>query len=162
MCPKTRSTPLPLNGKWIQTSFGRVKASVADGGLEFSHERVYNKTRAMMDLEKLIGLFENESKDSPEKGLQKKDEAETPSLNIRFRHAGDMFFPVNAPGKTKLKKYLIAQKIDSERRDRLPLLECCGKIVYVYGVGISDDVKISNETKRIVCVEFETEESFLG
>ena len=35
-------------------------------------------------------------------------------------------------------------------------------IVYVYGVGISDDVKISNETKRIVCVEFETEESFLG
>lgn len=162
LCPQTRSTPLPLNGKWIKTSFGRVKASVADGGLEFSHERVYNKTRAMMDLEKLIMLFENESEDSPEKGLQKKDEAETPSLNIRFRHAGDMFFPVNAPGKTKLKKYLIAQKIDSERRDRLPLLECCGKIVYVYGVGISDDVKISNETKYIVCVEFETEESFLG
>lgn len=25
-----------------------------------------------MDLEKLIGLFENESEDSPEKGLQKK------------------------------------------------------------------------------------------
>ena len=115
-----------------------------------------------MDLEKHIMLFENESKDSPEKGLQKKDEAETPSLNIRFRRAGDMFFQVNAPGKTKLKKYLIAQKIDSERRDRLPLLEFCGKIVYVYGVGISDDVKISNETKCIVCVEFETEESFLG
>ena len=162
LCPQTRSTPLPLNGKWIKTSFGRVKASVADGGLEFSHERVYNKTRAMMDLEKLIGLFENEANDTPADGLKIKNNVEALSLNIRFRHAGDMFFPVNAPGKTKLKKYLIAQKIDSERRDRLPLLECCGKIVYVYGVGISDDVKISNETKYIVCVEFETEESFLG
>ena len=162
MRPQTRSTPLPLNGKWIQTSFGRVKASVADGGLEFSHERVYNKTRAMMDLEKLIGLFENEANDTPADGPKIKNNVEALSLNIRFRHAGDMFFPVNAPGKTKLKKYLIAQKIDSERRDRLPLLEYCGKIVYVYGVGISDDVKISNETKCIVCVEFETEESFLG
>lgn len=162
LCPQIRSTPLPLNGKWIQTSFGRVKASVADGGLEFSHERVYNKTRAMMDLEKLIGLFENEANDTPADGLKIKNNVEALSLNIRFRHAGDMFFPVNAPGKTKLKKYLIAQKIDSEQRDRLPLLDCCGKIVYVYGVGISDDVKISNETKRIVCVEFETEESFLG
>ena len=28
LCPQTSSTPLPLNGKWIQTSFGRVKASV--------------------------------------------------------------------------------------------------------------------------------------
>lgn len=162
LCPQTRSTPLPLNGKWIQTSFGRVKASVSDGGLEFSHERVYNKTRATMDLEKLIGLFENEANDTPADGLKIKNNVEALSLNIRFRHAGDMFFPVNAPGKTKLKKYLIAQKIDSERRDRLPLLECCGKIVYVYGVGISDDVKISNETKRIVYVEFETEESLLG
>ena len=115
-----------------------------------------------MDLEKLIGLFENEANDTPADGLKIKNNVEALSLNIRFRHAGDMFFPVNASGKTKLKKYLIAQKIDSEQRDRLPLLECCGKIVYVYGVGISDDVKISNETKRIVCVEFETEESFLG
>lgn len=59
-----------LQRKWIQTSFGRVKASVADGGLEFSHERVYNKTRAMMDLEKLIGLFENEANDTPADGLK--------------------------------------------------------------------------------------------
>ena len=75
---------------------------------------------------------------------------------------GTGIIPILLCGKTKLKKYLIAQKIDSERRDRLPLLECCGKIIYVYGVGISDDVKISNETKCIVCVEFETEGSFLG
>lgn len=89
---QTRSTPLPLNGKWIKTSFGRVKASVADGGLEFSHERVYNKTRAMMDLEKLIGLFENEANDTPADGLKIKNNVEALSLNIRFRHAGDMFF----------------------------------------------------------------------
>lgn len=46
----------------------------------------------------------------PEKGLQKKDEAETLSLNIRFRHAGDMFFPVNAPGKTKVEKVFDCSK----------------------------------------------------
>ena len=160
--PQNRSTPLPLSGKWVQTSFGRVKASVSVGGLEFLPERVYNKIRAMMDLEKLLKLFENEAKNSPMDGLKIKNKTEALSLNIRFRRAGDMFFPVNAPGKTKLKKYLIAQKIDSERRDRLPLLECCGKIVYVYGVGISDDVKISNETKHIVCVEFETEKTQFG
>lgn len=64
--------------------------------------------------------------------------------------------------ENKVEKVFDCSKIDSERRDRLPLLECCGKIVYVYGVGISDDVKISSETKYIVCVEFETEESFFG
>lgn len=63
-----------------------------------------------MDLEKLIGLFENEANDTPADGLKIKNNVEALSLNIRFRHAGDMFFPVNAPGKTKVEKVFDCSK----------------------------------------------------
>lgn len=145
--------PLPPNGEKVKMPFGSVRASVLP--YDSNGSAAFGKTRAVMDFEKLMSLFEAENSDLPSAECEN-----ARCLTVRFRRAGDMFFPVNAPGRVKLKKYLIAQKIDSALRDRLPLLECGGKIVYVYGIGICDDVKISNETKHIVCIEFDIEDAF--
>ncbi len=73
-------------------------------------------------------------------------------LMIRNRRKGDIFKALGAPGKKKLKDYLIDKKIPKEMRDRLMLL-CKGEeIICIVGIEINDDYKISSESKNILCV----------
>lgn len=52
-------------------------------------------------------------------------------LSIRNRKDGDRFYPYNGPGEKKLKDFFIDEKIPQFKRDRIPLLICNDKIIWI-------------------------------
>jgi tRNA(Ile)-lysidine synthase len=61
-----------------------------------------------------------------------------PTFTVRSRRPGDRFQPLGMARQKKLKDFLIDRKVDVELRDRLPLLEWNGEIVWVAGVEVSE------------------------
>lgn len=77
-------------------------------------------------------------------------------LVLRNRKPGDRFQPLGRSGPKKLKDFFIERKIPREIRSALPLVLSAGKIVWVSGVGISETVKVTSETRN--CVKLVAEE----
>lgn len=73
---------------------------------------------------------------------------------IRTRRDGDRFRPVGAPGKRKLKDYLIDRKIDREKRDVIPLVACGNEVLYVAGYAASESTKVDDTTGSMLKVEY--------
>lgn len=68
---------------------------------------------------------------------------------IRFRKDGDVFTKFG--GKTKkLKDYFIDKKINRFERDFIPVLAVGNQILIVFGVEISEKIKIDNNSKKIL------------
>ena len=76
------------------------------------------------------------------------------TLEVRKRRAGDRMRPLGT-GEKKVKDILIDKKIPRDLRDNLPLVVCNGKIVWLAGVALSDEFKVTAETKRIARLTFE-------
>lgn len=74
-------------------------------------------------------------------------------LVVRTRKEGDIFRPLGAKGKKKLKKFFIDEKVDINLRNRLPLIFSGKRIVWVVGMRISDDFKVSPQTKRLLKIQ---------
>jgi tRNA(Ile)-lysidine synthase len=70
--------------------------------------------------------------------------AAKPQFIIRNRREGDRFQPLGFPQEKKLKEFLIDRKIEAERRDRIPLLVWNGSIVWVAGVEVSEQFRVSD------------------
>ena len=70
--------------------------------------------------------------------------AAKPQFIIRNRRDGDRFQPLGFPQEKKLKEFLIDRKIEAERRDRIPLLVWNGSIVWVAGVEVSEQFRVSD------------------
>ena len=68
---------------------------------------------------------------------------------IRGRREGDTFRKFGG-GEKPLKKYLIDKKIPQGLRDGLPILAVGERVLAVFGVEISEDVKVTNATKNTV------------
>jgi tRNA(Ile)-lysidine synthase len=84
-------------------------------------------------------------------------------MTVRFRQKGDVFRPLGSPGHTKLKDFFIDQHVPREYRDRVPLLvDKEGKIVWVVGYRISDDVKVTDGTRKILKLKLERQEGGAG
>ncbi|MGM9991444.1 MAG: tRNA lysidine(34) synthetase TilS [Candidatus Bruticola sp.] len=60
-----------------------------------------------------------------------------PTLSMRSRLPGDIFFPAGGCGRQKLKKYLFSAGITQNERDRVPLL-CCGPNI-IWTIGLKAD-----------------------
>ncbi|MBI5638011.1 MAG: tRNA lysidine(34) synthetase TilS [Nitrospinae bacterium] len=73
-----------------------------------------------------------------------------PGAEIRNRRAGDVFAPLGAPGTRKLKKFFIDAKIPRWERDGIPLLAAGNEVLWIAGVRLSERVKITPGTKRIL------------
>lgn len=71
-------------------------------------------------------------------------------LQVRARRAGDYFYPLGAPGKKKLKKYFIDQKIPWEERGQIPLVLAGEEIIWVAGKQLSHSCRVTEETERIL------------
>ena len=65
---------------------------------------------------------------------------------IRFRQPGDVFEKFGG-GTKSLNDYLIDKKVPTRLRNVLPVLAVNNEILVVFGLEISDKVKIDNETK---------------
>lgn len=77
---------------------------------------------------------------------------------VRNRRPGD-FLQIDARGgHKKLKDYLIDEKVPREERDRLLLLADGSHVLWVFGYRISEAVKVTEKTERIlrICIKRRT------
>lgn len=76
-------------------------------------------------------------------------------LTVRALRPGDRIRPLGMRGEKKLSDFLIDRKVARPLREEVPLLLAGDKIIWVIGHGLSDDVKISAKTKRMLKLEVE-------
>ena len=69
---------------------------------------------------------------------------------LRCRKSGDRISPLGLNGSMSLKKFFINKKIPKQERDTLPLLAKNSEVFAVFGVAVSDKVKICDDTKNIL------------
>jgi tRNA(Ile)-lysidine synthase len=73
-------------------------------------------------------------------------------LTVRSRRPGDLYRPLGAPGRKKLKEILRARGVPSGARARLPVVLSQGEIVWVPGLPASEKHKISQATKSVFSI----------
>lgn len=74
-------------------------------------------------------------------------------LTVRTRRNGDRFKPLGMNHNKKLKDFFIDQKIDKNIRDEVPIILSNDEIIWLAGHRISEDYKVSNQTKNILKIE---------
>jgi tRNA(Ile)-lysidine synthase len=84
-----------------------------------------------------------------------------PRFTVRNRRDGDRFQPLGFGHQKKLKDFLIDRKIDVESRDRIPLLVWNEIIIWVAGVEVSEQFRVSDAPgdRYEVVVEEENQEN---
>jgi tRNA(Ile)-lysidine synthase len=98
------------------------------------------RKEAYLDYDRVIELAGGENNPESKKAAL--------SLFVRTRHEGDLFYPLGAPGKRKLKKYFIDQKIPLKEREQVPLVLAGKEIIWVVGKQISHFCRITEKTKK--------------
>jgi len=74
----------------------------------------------------------------------------TPPLIVRRRRAGDRFQPLGLTGSKKVGKFLTAAKIPEKLRQLALIFEDARGIVWLCPVRISERVKVTKQTRRIL------------
>jgi len=73
-----------------------------------------------------------------------------PRLQVRPRRRGDRFAPFGGPVERRLKSFLIDAGVPRWERERVPLLEAAGDIIWVAGLRRGQAAPIRPETRRIL------------
>ena len=73
-------------------------------------------------------------------------------LIVRPRKEGDRYQPLGAPGRKKLKEIMRARGVPLDERDRLPVFLCEGKIVWVPGLPVAEEFKVTPATKNLLII----------
>ena len=76
------------------------------------------------------------------------DKLKEKPLKARFRRRGDRFYPLNSPGSTKLKDFLINRKVPLAERDRLVLVLAGEEIIWAAGLEIAHPYRLTSGTRR--------------
>jgi len=76
-------------------------------------------------------------------------------LVVRSRQPGDRFQPLGMSQPKKLGEFMIDTKIPHAWRQRIPIVCSPKQILWVVGWRIDDRVKVAENTKQILCLEFE-------
>jgi tRNA(Ile)-lysidine synthase len=74
-------------------------------------------------------------------------------LIVRSRRPGDRYRPLGAPGSKKLKEMLRAKGIPLATRDTVPVFVSAGRIVWVPGLPVSEEHKVTGSTKTLFVIE---------
>jgi len=77
-------------------------------------------------------------------------EAVKEPLIARFRRDGDRFLPLGLSGEKKLGKFFTAEKVPPEVRDKALVVADSEKIIWVWPVRMSEQVKVTSKTVRIL------------
>jgi tRNA(Ile)-lysidine synthase len=78
-------------------------------------------------------------------------------LQVRARRRGDRFAAFGGPAERRLKSFLIDAGVPRWERERVPLLEAAGDIIWVAGLRRGQAAPIRPETKRILEVTLRSE-----
>jgi len=76
-------------------------------------------------------------------------------LHVRARRPGDRFVPLGMHKAVTLKGFLINERVPRADRDRLALLCDREKIIWIPGVRLSGEVRVSEATRRVLRMEWE-------
>ena len=76
-------------------------------------------------------------------------------LLVRSRQPGDRFQPLGMSQPKKLGEFMIDAKIPHAWRQRIPIVCSPQHILWVIGWRIDERVKVTEETKQILCLKFE-------
>ena len=71
-------------------------------------------------------------------------------LTVRARRRGDRFMPWGAPGERRLKSFLIDADVPCWERDRVPLLEADGDLIWIAGLRRAQAAPVGPDTRRIL------------
>jgi tRNA(Ile)-lysidine synthase len=71
-------------------------------------------------------------------------------LVVRFREAGDRFWPLGLAAEKKIGKFLTAAKVPYRVRRKLLVVADIEKIIWVWPVRMSEQAKVNGETRKIV------------
>jgi len=77
------------------------------------------------------------------------------TLTVRRRKPGDRFQPLGMSQSKKLQDFMVDSRIPRSWRDRVPLICSPTQILWVVGWRIDDRVKVTENTKDILRIEFE-------
>ncbi|AFS79364.1 tRNA(Ile)-lysidine synthase [Gottschalkia acidurici 9a] len=76
------------------------------------------------------------------------------NLYIRNRIDGDKFRPIGMKGNKKLKDFFIDEKVPRDYRNTIPLVVDEEDILWIVGLRISENYKITSNTKNILVLEY--------
>lgn len=79
------------------------------------------------------------------------------AIVVRYRKQGDRINPIGLKGTKKLKDIFIDMKIPKDVRDTIPIVQIDDDIAWVVGVKVSDKFKVTQQTKRILKMEYRKE-----
>jgi tRNA(Ile)-lysidine synthase len=77
---------------------------------------------------------------------------EHPFLLVRTRRDGDRMQPLGMPYEKKIQDILVDKHIPRAERDQIPLFFAKTHCVWLAGVHLADRVRLSKETRKIVCL----------
>ncbi|GAI94904.1 unnamed protein product, partial [marine sediment metagenome] len=75
-------------------------------------------------------------------------------LLVRPRQPGDRFQPLGMSQPKKLGEFMVDAKIPSAWRQRVPIVCSSQHILWVVGWRIDERVKVTKETKQVLCLKF--------
>ena len=73
-------------------------------------------------------------------------------LVVRSRRPGDLYRPLGAPGRKKLKEILRARGVPVAERDRLPVFVSRGGIVWAPGLPVAESAKVTDGTAEVFSI----------
>ncbi len=85
------------------------------------------------------------------------DKIDCSKLYIRYREHGDHLTINREFGKKSVQDYMVDEKIEKSRRDRIPVLAQDSHVLWIFGYRISEYFKLTDESRRIFEVDI-TEE----
>lgn len=107
-----------------------------------------------LSIENRIGSGESQIAEDREVEVADADRVQFP-LHVRGRRPGDRFAPLGLGGEKKLKNFYIDERVPFYDRDRVPLLCDRQKIIWVVGLRLSDAVRVTSETKKVLIMRKE-------
>ncbi|WP_024832762.1 tRNA lysidine(34) synthetase TilS [Ruminiclostridium josui] len=120
-------TEIQNEGIVVKTEIIKIESIKNFGEFINCNEKVHTK---FIDLDKLISSGK--------------------SILLRNRRDGDIFKPLKSNGTKKLKEYFIDNKVPREIRDIIPLIALGKEIVWIVGNKISDNYKVTDNTKNVL------------
>jgi tRNA(Ile)-lysidine synthase len=110
-----------------------------------------------------FGRHEVNSAQEPETGVASKSSEDTALLDskhisfpllLRKWKRGDYFYPLGMPGKKKLSKFFIDQKMSITEKEKIWVIESNQRIVWIIGKRIDDRFKITGKTRNTLSIRF--------